>query len=393
MTNRSGTFAAIAIGAVVSFPSFAGDLTPPAGPVAPTMKTLVEVEPRTVINPTNTPGDADSVFRIASSGSYYLVGNVSVPTGKSGIEIAANDVTIDLNGFAIRGISLLSLHGITGESAGLQNTRISNGVIRGVGMRGIYLDESRSGRLDNVRVSDCMDSGFRFGSDFVISDCVAIGNGINGFSAEDGHAVFERCAASENDQTGILGGSYSTLSGCVAQLNGSNGISVSFGSIVRGCVSESNGNHGFSAIASVLVECSALLNTSNGYLLTNTAVANCIAYSQFGNGMAASGGCYLLNNVCEVNGLVAGAGILVTGRANRIEGNVSANADVGIDIDGTGNLILRNAAEGNNINYSIVASNRYGPIIDVTALGAAPANGNAAPGTLLTSDPWANFAY
>ena len=62
--------------------SLAGDLNPPAGVFAPTLKNLQAVEPRVEINVTNTPGDADSVFRIVQSGSYYLTGNISGEPGK-----------------------------------------------------------------------------------------------------------------------------------------------------------------------------------------------------------------------------------------------------------------------------------------------------------------------
>jgi hypothetical protein len=75
-----------------------GPLTPPGAP-APTMKTLQQVEPRIEINATNTPGDADSIFKITEPGSYYLTGNVAGVSGKHGIEIAASDVTLDLMGF------------------------------------------------------------------------------------------------------------------------------------------------------------------------------------------------------------------------------------------------------------------------------------------------------
>ena len=60
----------------------AGDLNPPAGPVTPTMKPLDEVEPRTAVNATNTPGDTDSSFRISQSGSYYLTANLTGESGK-----------------------------------------------------------------------------------------------------------------------------------------------------------------------------------------------------------------------------------------------------------------------------------------------------------------------
>ena len=75
-------FACVGVGLV----AIAGDLNPPAGSVAPTMKTLDEVEPRIAINAVNTPGDSNSVYRISQPGSYYLTGNVTAPAGDSAIE-------------------------------------------------------------------------------------------------------------------------------------------------------------------------------------------------------------------------------------------------------------------------------------------------------------------
>ena len=79
-----------------------GSLTPPGTP-APTMKSLDQIEPRRPINSTNTPGDATNQFIINQPGSYYLTGNVSVPAGKDGISVQANDVTVDLSGFSLTG--------------------------------------------------------------------------------------------------------------------------------------------------------------------------------------------------------------------------------------------------------------------------------------------------
>src|SRR6185295_5336210 len=42
--------------------TFGGPLDPPAGPVAPTGKTLTEVQPRTAVNAANTPGTPTAVF-------------------------------------------------------------------------------------------------------------------------------------------------------------------------------------------------------------------------------------------------------------------------------------------------------------------------------------------
>ncbi len=95
----SVTIAGVCIGIVL-----AGPLNPPAGPVAPTYKTLNDVEPRIAVNATNTPGHISSTFRIAQAGSYYLTGNVIAPIGHSAvIEVASSGVTLDLGGFLISG--------------------------------------------------------------------------------------------------------------------------------------------------------------------------------------------------------------------------------------------------------------------------------------------------
>ena len=68
--------------------------------------------------------------------------------------------------------------------------------------------------------------------------------------------------------------------------------------------------------------------------------------------------------------------------------------DRGINVDAAGNLIIKNSACGNTSNYEIAASNRYGPIIDITAAGSAAVGGNiSAVSTLTSTDPWANFSY
>ena len=76
-----------------------GDLSPPGAPT-PTMKSLQQVEPRTVIN--KLPGDVSAVVIIKGPGSYYLTSDLAGTPGKDTIRIvSAGRVTVDLNGFAL----------------------------------------------------------------------------------------------------------------------------------------------------------------------------------------------------------------------------------------------------------------------------------------------------
>lgn len=82
-------------------PSSSGDLTtgavPPVNGIGnpqPFMRTTFECEPRIPIH--SVP------LVIDTSGSYYLTRNMTNSAG-DGISVFANDVTIDLNGFTLRG--------------------------------------------------------------------------------------------------------------------------------------------------------------------------------------------------------------------------------------------------------------------------------------------------
>src|SRR3990172_12872970 len=89
--------------------TWAGDILPPPGPIMPTHRYL--------LNPQNPTAPAAScgngLFFITIAGSYVLTGNIT-PTDVGGfpgaISINLNDpedggVTIDLNGFDVRGTS------------------------------------------------------------------------------------------------------------------------------------------------------------------------------------------------------------------------------------------------------------------------------------------------
>lgn len=357
--------------------ALAGDLDPPGGAVNGTMKTLVEVEPRTIIDAENTPGDADSVFKITSSGSYYLIGNITVLLAESAIEIAADDVTIDLNGFEIRGFDAGTLDGITASEPSPRNIHILNGTVQGFGDDGIDILNSVNCTIKDIRVSDCVDRAISVhGGTCVVTDCVVSGNGRG--IVVDGPGVVSRCYASSNAAGGIFVGSGSAASDCAAYENVGIGIQCGSGSVVSHCAVWENSTGIFAGGTGCVIE-------------SNSSLDNDIHGIEVGQRSLVRG------NTSNNNGPTASnvaSGILTIGAHNRIENNHCAGNEIGVNIGGQGNVVIGNTCSSNTVaNYDINPDNRYGPILDISAAGTAGVTGSAAAGTMNTADPWANFSH
>jgi parallel beta-helix repeat protein len=120
-------------------------------------------------------------------------------------------------------------------------------------------------------------------------------------------------------------------------------------------------------------------------------ISECSASFNTGNGIYASGS-HIVGNTCRGNGFSGdGAGILVIFDESRIEGNNCTNNDRGIDVDGAGNIIIRNTCSGNTVNWDIVAGNSY--LIVQAATTASNFTGDAGGGGVGSTNPHANFTF
>ncbi|MFO0834604.1 MAG: right-handed parallel beta-helix repeat-containing protein [Phycisphaerales bacterium] len=330
----------------------AGPLNPPAGAVSSTYKTLTEVEPRIAISSTNTPGDTDSVFKITQPGSYYLTGNITGVSGKYGIEIAASGVTIDLSGFALTGVAG-SLDGI-GSSTSIQNIVILNGSASNWGDKGI--DLSAAGAI-NIRVEGVASTSNT-------GDGIAIG----------GRCLVKNCVLYLNGGNGLLVGTEAVIEDCLARSNTLDGIVLSAVGVISRCTIRSNIGNGIRSVA-------------NGYM----SISDCVVVENSLDGIKVNAGALVTRNNCAFNGLGGtGTGIHVLGSDCRIEANMCLNSDVGIQVDGTGNIIVKNTCSGNTTNWSVVGGNVI-LVVNATTAGAVSGNsGGTAPGS---TDPNANFSY
>ena len=224
---------------------------------------------------------------ISQSGSYRLAGNLNVPdAGTTAIEITADNVMLDLNGFTISGPNVCTPNPTRcaysgGAGIGIvavgppgvvspANVRVMNGIVRGMGGHGIRM----------------------MGDDTLVQNVMSFSNGGPGIVVGEG-SVIDSVAKLNESGAAIVG---LIVRGCTSA-NNAFGIFVRPGGIAYGNVAVSNG-----AVGITVNNATATGNTANnngtfgidatcpGALTGNTAYANA------GGNIRTTGMCTLANN-------------------------------------------------------------------------------------------------
>ncbi len=175
---------------------------------------------RVPIKATNNP---QKTFNLTKPGSYYLTSDIYCLD--TGIVVNSNNVTIDLNGFALIGTQ------DTGKYYGIllnktRNVEIKNGTIRDFPNRGIMsFDTIQEIRLLDLRVISnngcgiCLDGM----SEYLIENCVVSSNQGNAFCLGD-YGMIKSNIVTNNKGAGII-----ALKNCIildnnVNNNGSTGV-------------------------------------------------------------------------------------------------------------------------------------------------------------------------
>ena len=374
------------------------------------MKTLTQIEPRTAIS-------ALPSF-LNAPGSFYLTTNLTGVSGTNGITIAANNVTLDLNGFELVGAAGSS--NAIAESGLRTNLVVHNGTIRNWTFSALGGGNLFRARIENIHVSDnggginvgagsivrnCVVTtsgqiGIRAGASSSVTDCsvqgstshgievgpagtlarcVAYANGGAGFNVlDDGN--LEQCTARQNTTNGFNLGNFTLAANCFAVSNTASGFVLAHNSSLMNCVARGNTRDGIiGSTGNAVNQCTASFNRTNGISLDyGGRITGCTVVSNLANGILVTGRSFVNQNQADGNGTTANhGGILVTVAENRIEGNHLTGNEIGLLVNGNFNFIAGNKASLNGTNFSFAASNVQGPF-------TANATNNF---------PWANFSY
>lgn len=139
-------------------------------------------------------------YSITIPGSYRLTGNLAVTGGADGIDVSVDNVTIDLNGFAIIGMGGTGGNGIASTN---NQVTVRNGTVTKMGANGISL-----------------------GANATVTDVHAVGNGANGIVVGNSSLV-THCTVSSNTEVGIsVTGSGSTVVDNSVYSNGGYGLQL-----------------------------------------------------------------------------------------------------------------------------------------------------------------------
>ena len=325
------------------------------------------------VTATDTPGFP---VTLDAKGSYVLTGNLLVgTTGISAIEVAADEVSVDLNGFLIEGPvtctgfkSTVSCSPTSPVGYGVEgvpfasppsNTEIKNGTVRGFPAGGI-------------RVGDiCQVEGVR-----------VLNNG-NGISGKDSCTVIDNIVR-VNDGIGIALVNYCVVRGNFVTGNDGAGISCQVGAVMIENNVESNDGLGLNLVGGLVSHNVSNRNLTGISALEGlTAIGNSANYNS-GHGIVDGNGLSLIVNNNAIGNTIYGIWV---GKESVInENNATGNGDHGIRTPGSsgvrGNTASGNGGDGMNLGATtgyadnVVDGNTTGTVTGGFQIGTNGCNGN-----------------
>jgi parallel beta-helix repeat protein len=218
MNTRHALLVLLTAVIITPFTAFSQGSLVPSGAPAPSMKTLEQIEPRTVIS--SVP------YTINQPGSYYLTNNLYGVSSDYGIQIFANNVTVDLNGFTLRGVTNAFDGLVVFQSS--SNVTVCNGMISGwgqgnYGIRGLGQHSS----LKNLTISG-NSFGVSCNAGSIIQNCLITSNQRDGIDLNGGGSQVLNNTIANNNTLGGFGNAAVNVIGVNNRIEG-NHVTVNNG--------------------------------------------------------------------------------------------------------------------------------------------------------------------
>ena len=311
--------------------------------------------------------------------------------GGAGISVGANSTVVGCAAYSNDG------NGITADRESIvrdciARDNIQHGIQVGFGSQvwgctaslnsehGMVLD--RNCRVANSSAFNNSRTGISGREDCQISHSSTANNKESGIGM-GANSVVNNCSSTSNLSSGIVAGDGGKVTASAASYNGQIGILVGTGATVDQSTASFNKDHGIVAGSdSHLMNSQASKNQKMGIRAdSGSNVRACTTQRNGGDGIVVSSECTVASNNCHGNFNARDAsGIHVTGTDNCIkENNVTSN-DRGVTVDVSGNIVFKNTAANNTINYFIVGPQSLAPIFK-----------DKAP--LEVTNPWTNFEF
>ncbi|HEV8628941.1 MAG TPA: hypothetical protein VGV61_01390 [Thermoanaerobaculia bacterium] len=248
---------------------------------------------------------------ITQRGAYRLTSNLSIPMTAnakdvSAIDVAVDDMDIDLNGFGLFGTTTCSGspttcsptgqgHGV-GSVSGGTGTSVHDGSVVGFGGVGVSL--SNGFRVERVHLWNNGGGGLlAFGASGVLRDSAIFGNGGDGAQTFR-YAVVTGCVFGQNNHDGLNGRQATQVEESISWRNGRVGFWAEIDLDVAFSVGNDNGNGGLSGLAEASVGAG---NTTYGVTagFPNEAIVKTSVLTGNGSGSWPARGLSLGRNACN----------------------------------------------------------------------------------------------
>lgn len=331
---------------------------------------------------------------ITNSGSYVVTEALVLTNAAHGITIQSSDVTVDLNGFALRGTGVAS-NGIAVPSA-RSNIVVRNGIVGSWGQHGVDLFNVSAASVIDVESSGNGGAGIRVGRGGSVRDCRAQDNGGVGVEAGPGalvlhvtsrinsqHGVMAHggnvikdSSLRENTLDGVRGSNNVVVVDCTVRDNAGDGVDLDHAAIVRGCAAYSNQIGIVLGSGGLVADCAADNNRTRG---ASVGEGGTVRDSSFvfnvTDGLLVTNFCVVADNLANTNSV----GIRAAGRGARVDGNHVAGNVTGIVVTLSSNFLARNTAAASSSNFNVAAGNHFQVVNN--------------PGSSSPTSAWVNISF